>query len=115
HAASGVAAWAAHDTLRAAESALSGYRALGLPTPLSDGSRGGNAAYDVYIGADDAPSETVPDLETEPRTTERTAAYTLLPAPSTWGCDLSFEIARRAAEAIVFRLDAGAERGMVAA
>lgn len=115
HLAPEVPGWAGREVLAAAESALSGYRALGLPMPLADASRGGSAAYDVYIGEGDAPSETVPDLETEPLPLDQTAAYTLLAAPSTLGCDLSFEVARRAAEAIVWRLDAGAERGIVAA
>src|SRR5262245_60895240 len=39
HTAKAVPAWAGRDVLRAAESALSGYRALGLPLPLADASR----------------------------------------------------------------------------
>lgn len=127
-------AWAARSTLRAAEAALAGYRALGLPMPLADGARGGTPAWDVYLGAPDvytaAPTAdvytpaadvyagagvTLPDPETEPRPLDEAAAFTRLPEPATWGCDLDFEVARRAAEAILFRLDAGAERGMVAA
>lgn len=128
HTAPATPAWAARSTLRAAEAALAGYRALGLPMPLADGARGGTPAWDVYLGAPEvytaAPSAadvyagagvTIPDPETEPRPLDEAAAFTRLPEPATWGCDLDFEVARRAAEAVLFRLDAGAERGVVAA
>lgn len=113
--AEGVPAWAAAEVFRAAESALSGYRALGLPMPLGDERRGGTSAYDLYLGGTTGPAVTLADPETEPRTTDQSAAYTLFPLPSTWGCDLQFEVARHAAEAIFLRADAGAERSMLAA
>ena len=113
--ADGVPPWAAAEVFRAAESALEGYRALGLPMPLADDTRGGTPAYDLYLGATTGPAVTVADPETEPRPTDQSAAYTLFPVPSTWGCDLSFEVARHAAEAIFLRADAAAERGMLAA
>lgn len=109
-------AWAARSVLTSAEAALSGYRALGLPMPLPDGARGGTAAWDVYILPPDVyTSVTVADPESEPRHFDEAAAFTLLPEPSTWGCDLGFEVARRAAEAVLLRLDAAAERGVLAA
>lgn len=118
HTAPSTPAWAAGAVLRAAESALAGYRALGLPMPLSHAPGAGGRAWDVYIGAGDVytgAGVTFADPETEPRPLDEAAAYTLLPEPSTWGCDLDFLVARHAAEAIVLRLDAGAERGMAAA
>jgi hypothetical protein len=115
HTTAAVPGWAAHQVLVAAENALSAYRAMGLPMPLPDGTRGGSPAYDIYVGIDDGPAATLPDPETEPRITDQAAAYTLLPTPSTWGCDARFDLAQRVAEALVWRLDAGAERGFVAA
>lgn len=136
--------------LRAAESALSGYRALGLPQPLADFGRGGTPAWDVYIVTSDVYTKAAPlplpkaapldpaagafdevytslidvypgagvtiiDPETEPRAFDEAAVFTLLPEPATIGCDLDFEVARRAAEAILLGLDGAAERGMLAA
>ncbi len=104
--------------LRAAESALSAYRVLGLPMPLPDGTRGGTPEYDVYLIAPDqlpGGAVTVADPESDPYPTDQAAAYTLFPTPSTWGCDLSFEVARHVAEAIFLRLDGAAERGLLAA
>lgn len=118
HTATTTPAWAALAVLEAAESALSGYRALGLPMPLPDGARGGSPAWDVYIDAGDVytgAGVTVTDPETEPRQFDEAAAFTRLAEPSTRGCDLGFEVARHAAEAVILRLDAGAERGVMAA
>ncbi|MEZ4313919.1 MAG: hypothetical protein R3F14_38345 [Polyangiaceae bacterium] len=150
HAPLGLRAGVASDVLAAAESALSGYRALGFPMPLADAARGGSPAWDVYIGAGDVYTAdaadlasalgvsaqgselfpdvytsyadvytgagfTVPDPETEPRPLDQAAAYTLFPEPATRGCELSFALARHAAEAILLGLDSGAERGFAAA
>lgn len=111
-------AWAARSVLAAAEAALSGYRALGLPMPLPDAGRGGGPRWDVYITPPDVYTSaglTVADPETEPRRFDEAAAFTLLPEPSTWGCDLGFLVARHAAEALLLGLDAGVERGVLAA
>ena len=83
--------------------------------PLPDATRGGTPAYDIYIDPETRAPLTVPDPETEPRTTDAAAAYTLVPVPSTWGCDVAFDVAQEAARALLFRFDAGAERGIVAA
>lgn len=113
--------WAARAVLRAAESALSAYRALGLPMPLPDAGRGGTSEYDLYLIPPTDPAGapvaalTVADPESDPRPTDQASAYTLFPVPSTWGCDLSFEVARHAAEALLLRADGAAERGMLAA
>lgn len=154
-------AWAARSVLAAAEAALSGYRALGLPMPLPDAARGGGPQWDVYIAPPDAytsaapPSPSAPppaappspsarpstpappasppdaytfpanvytsagltvaDPEAEPRRFDEAAAFTLLPEPATWGCDLGSLVARHAAEALLLGLDAGAERAVLAA
>ncbi len=115
HASPQIPAWAARHVLAAAESSLAGYRALGLPMPLPDGTRGGTPAYDLYIDPATLAPVTIPDPETEPLPTDATAAFSFVPVPTTWGCDLDFDIAREAARAMIFRFDAGAERGMVAA
>ena len=110
--------WAASAVLRAAESALSAYRVLGLPMPLPDDDRGGTPEYDLYLIPPDqhpGPPVTVADPESAPRPTDQASAYTLFPVPTTWGCDLSFQVARHVAEAILLRLDGAAERGMLAA
>lgn len=115
HAPPQVPVWAAREVLRDAERALSGYRALGLPMPLADGARGGTSAYDLYIDPAASASRTFDDPETEPRTIDQAAAFTVFPVPSTWGCDVAFDVAKGAAEAILFRFDAAAERGLVTA
>lgn len=107
--------WAASQALRDAERALSAYRALGFPMPLADGVRGGTPAYDIYLDPSAATPITLDDPETEPRPIDQSAAFTVLPTPTTWGCDVAFDVARSAAEAILFRIDAAAERGLVAA
>ncbi|MFO0586009.1 MAG: hypothetical protein U0441_00650 [Polyangiaceae bacterium] len=110
-----VPSWAARHVLLAAESAFSAYRALSLPMPLPDATRGGTPAYDLYLDPSVTSPLTIPDPEMEPRTTDATAAYTFFPAPSTWGCDVAFDVAQEIARAMIYRFDAGAERGMVSA
>ncbi len=115
HAPNTTPTWAFSGLLQEAEYALSSYRTLGLPMPLGDAQRGGSSEYDLYITFSENPSITLADPETEPLPTDQAAAYTLFPVPSTTGCDFSFEVAERVAEALLFRLDAGAERGMFSA
>lgn len=115
HAAASVPAPAILWTLHHAERALGTYEALGLPRPLSDGSRGGTPAYDLYLLPEAAAPLTVAELVSPGRGPDRAPAFTVMPPPSERsGCELSAAVAQSIAHAICLRLDAGAEDGAVA-
>ena len=104
HAAPRVAPVAVLDTLRYAEHALRGYRALGLPPPLPP--------YDVYLVPSQAAPATVADLVPTSDGWDRASAFTVMPPPGpTAGCSASFAVAQGVAHAIALGLDAGAENG----
>ncbi|MBK8253691.1 MAG: hypothetical protein IPK82_13615 [Polyangiaceae bacterium] len=131
---------AGEHVLATAEKALGEYLALGLPHPVNDAMRGGSSAWDVYILAENVYASSAPNMytspadvytnlsgepvekadfgygvtltdpETEPRAFDGSAAFTLMPAPATRGCDLDFAIAKHAAKATLLGFDGGAER-----
>ena len=97
-------------TLRHAEHALRGYRALGLPPPLPR--PGGPASYDLYLLPAEPRPLTVGELTPGSDGVDRAAAFTLLPPPSPRaGCAAAFSIAQALAHAVGLRFDAGAEDG----
>lgn len=99
-------------TLRHAEDALRGARALGLPPPLPP--VGASAAFDVYLVPGAAPI-TASDLTPTSDGWDRASAFAVLPPPSPRaGCEAPFAVARALAHAIALRFDAGAEAGAIA-
>lgn len=95
-------------TLRHAEEALRGYRALGLPPPLL---RDGTGAFDIYLVPEAAP-RVAADLAPTSDGWDRRSAYAVLPPPSPKaGCAAAFSVAHAVAQGIAARLDAGAEAG----
>lgn len=98
-------------TLRHAEDALRGYRALGLPPPLP---RAGASTYDIYLLPAEARALTVGELTPSSDTWDRAAAFTILPPPPRDGCAAAFTVAQSLAHAIGLRFDGGAEDGALA-
>jgi hypothetical protein len=104
HAAPRVAPAAILDTLRRAEQALRGYRALGLPAPLPP--------YDLYLVPSQPAPATVADLVETSDGWDRASAFTVMPPPApAAGCSASFAVAQGVAHAMALGLDAGAENG----
>lgn len=100
-------------TLRDAEHALRGYRALGLPSPLPRA--GGPSSYDLYLLPGEPRPLTVGELTPSSDAWDRAAAFTILPPPSPRaGCAAAFTVAQSLAHAIGLRFDAGAEDGALA-
>jgi hypothetical protein len=99
-------------TLGGAERAMKVFDALGFPRPLPDGQLGGSPAYDIYLVAGAEPATTI-DLDSSIGDHDSASAFTVLP-PLPWaGCDADLAAARSVAQAMVMRLDAGAEAGAV--
>ncbi|APR83173.1 Hypothetical protein A7982_08522 [Minicystis rosea] len=97
-------------TIRNAEAALRGYRALGLPSPLT--SVGGPAAYDIYLVPGTEAPITIGELAPNSDGWDRASAFTILPPPSSRaGCEAPFHVAQSIADAIALRFDAGVEDG----
>ena len=109
HAGSHVAPSSILATIRDAEAALRGYRALGLPPPLPR--LGGSTAIDVYLVPGAAPF-VASDLAPTSDGWDSASAFAVLPPPSPRaGCEAASTVARAMAHAIGLRLDAGAENG----
>ncbi|MFO0757367.1 MAG: hypothetical protein U0359_12800 [Byssovorax sp.] len=105
--------------LRDAESALSTYRALGLPAPLPDGDLGGSPALDLYLGAPPgvSPNELLVTIDLLVRAggLDTASAFALMPLPrAPESCVTGSEVARAVAQAIALRLDPGMEEGTLA-
>ncbi|WP_281315980.1 hypothetical protein [Polyangium sp. y55x31] len=101
--------------LASAERALRAMIALGLPLPLPDDDRGGDARYDLYLVEDALPPFTVPDGIATGGAWDRASAFTVLPPPDpAAGCELDAAVTRALAHAAVLRLDAGAEPSAIA-
>lgn len=105
-AASSVGAAVVLSTLRQAESALRGYRALGLPPPLP---RGLSGPFDLYLVPGAAPF-VGSDLAPTSDGWDRASAFAILP-PARAECEAASQVARAIAHAIGLRFDAGAETG----
>ncbi len=92
------------DTLRYAEHAFLGYRALGLPPPLPP--------YDVYLVPSQPAPATVADLIPTSDGWDRASAFTVMPPPGpSAGCTASYAVAQGVAHALALGLDSGAENG----
>lgn len=112
--------------LAAAEDALFGLRALGLPWPASDGALGGGPELDLYErhegdgaldGALDDPTalaEVRVDAR-EPARWDRASAHVLLARLDGSTCVARSVIARAVGQASLLGLDAGAEPGLLTA
>ncbi|MRG92928.1 hypothetical protein [Polyangium spumosum] len=88
--------------------------ALGLPLPLPDDGRGGDARYDLYLVEGASAPFTVPDGITTGLAWDRAAAFSVLPPPDpAAGCDVDAAITRALVHASVLRLDAGAEASAI--
>lgn len=109
-AASSVDGVAVLSTLRHADHALRGYRALGLPPPLPR--PGGPSRYDIYLLPSERRPITVGELTPASDAWDHAAAFTILPPPAKHdGCASVFTVAQALAHAIGLRFDAGAEDG----
>lgn len=99
-------------TLAAAEAAARGLRSLRLPPPLPDDDLGGSSAFDLYLVPDEPTLVTSTDLVARAALFDATSAFATLPPPSARaGCALPFSVTASLAEAVLLRLDAGAEEG----
>ncbi|WP_281326222.1 hypothetical protein [Polyangium sp. 6x1] len=89
--------------------------ALGLPLPLPDDARGGDARYDIYLDEGALPPSTVPDGIATGDAWDRAAAFSVLPPPDpAAGCAFDADLTRALAHASALRLDAGAEPSAIA-
>ncbi|MDI1429979.1 hypothetical protein [Polyangium sorediatum] len=110
HAGASVAEGSILRALASAERSLRAMTALGLPLPLPDDDRGGDARYDLYLVEGALPPFTVPDGIATGGAWDRAAAFTVLPPPDpAAGCEFDAAVTRALAHASVLRLDAGAE------
>jgi hypothetical protein len=115
HASSGVDHGAILWTIRYAERALRGFRALDLPRPQLDGSLGGGPAYDIYLIPGTPEPATIADLTLNSDGWDRATAFTVMPPPDPRaGCVAPFTIAQSIAHAAALGYDAGAEGGALA-
>ncbi len=101
-------------TLEHAERALSTYRALGLPGPLSDGELGGSPAFDLYLLPSVAEPLTTIDPIARYASFDTESSFALLPLASDSSCHTGAAVARAIAHAICLRFDAGIEDGAAA-
>ena len=102
-------------TLRDAENALFGLRALDLPLPLHDGTLGGNGFFDVYLLARATPPATTIDRLPTPGNYDTHSAFAVLPTPDARaGCEASSRVARAIALGSFLGLDAAASEGVLA-
>ena len=110
HAGASVAEGSILRALASAERSLRAMTALGLPLPLPDDDRGGDARYDLYLVEGAAAPFTVPDAIATGGAWDRAAAFSVLPPPDpSAGCEVDAAITRALVHASVLRLDAGAE------
>jgi len=106
HAPQAVSPWVGSATLRAAERALRGYRALGFPPP--------RPPYDVYLVPESVAEpmqgpETLADLVPSSDGWDRASAFTILPEPPRPTCAIDFQLVESVGKAIALGFDAGAE------
>jgi hypothetical protein len=113
HAAQGVGGPAALRALGAGERALRIVDALAMPGPWPDGGRGGSAAFDVYLRADDAPPAFAIDVDSLGEGLDRASAFAVIGAGprASRGCALEGAVTRAVGFALSMRFDAGMEDG----
>lgn len=115
HAVDGTPKSAVLHALDAAESAMHMFRALGLPSPMSDGGRGGSAALDLYLSPHHG-SRAYADAIPSTIGFDRAAAFaTVVPHRPGPGCTFDSDIARVVAQAMLLAIDGAVHDGVLAA
>jgi hypothetical protein len=104
--------------LEHAEKALFTLRALGLPAPPLDGSRGGGPTLDIYLDPSASGPAAYRDVSLRAGGLDRDSAFGVLsPRQATWDCAGRAGVARVVAEAMTIGVDASlgeGERALVA-
>jgi hypothetical protein len=102
-------------SLAAAESALDGFAALGLPLPPNDAPAGGSGAFDLVLDPSVVAGAAVVDPPDLLAWSDRRSSFGLMAPPgASPGCGPELEVARVLAEALLLGLDSSVGDGVLA-
>lgn len=115
HAVGGTPREAVLRALSTAETSMHMFRALGLPSPMPDGGRGGTMALDLYLTPHHG-SRAYADAIPSTIGFDRAAAFaTVVPHPLGPACTFDSDVARVVAQAMLLAVDGGVHDGVLAA